>query len=165
MNIRNKQKAESKKQKAKSFGLYVVRFFVASIFFVLVACFSKKESENKISAIKSQQYYVRGEKLYFKHCSNCHQKNGTGLGRLFPPVAKSDFIDKNFNEVLCLMRNGKKGELIVNGVGFNQPMPGIPTLSDLEVAELATYLYNNWDRKRGAVTLAEVSATMAACNP
>src|SRR5262245_48428098 len=92
---------------------------------------------------KLQQYVVQGEQLYVKHCSNCHQKNGKGLGLVYPPVDKSDFMEQNFAEVLCLMRNGKSGEITVNGKSFNQPMPGIPLLTDLEIAEIATYLYNS----------------------
>ena len=32
------------------------------------------------SSPKFEQYYVQGEQLYLKNCSNCHQKTGTGLG-------------------------------------------------------------------------------------
>jgi cytochrome c551 len=138
--------------------------FFATLFF-LIDCNPKKENENQITDIKSQQYFVRGEKLYFKYCANCHQKNGAGLGRIYPPLNKSDYMDNSFEEVLCLLRHGKKGELIVNGVNFNQPMPGIPTLTDLEVAELATYIYNSWDHHKGSVNLQEVSRTLNSCNP
>ncbi|HEY5823442.1 MAG TPA: cytochrome c [Cyclobacteriaceae bacterium] len=113
---------------------------------------------------KFNQYYVQGEQLYVKNCSNCHQKNGKGLGLVYPPVDQSDYLDKNFEAVLCLMKYGTKGELIVNGKTFNQPMPGIPTLTDLEIAEIATYLYNNWERKRGLVDVKETSAVIAKCN-
>ena len=113
---------------------------------------------------KFNQYYVQGEQLYVKNCSNCHQKNGKGLGLVYPPVDQSDYIDKNFESVLCLMKNGVRGELIVNGKAFNQPMPGIPTLTDLEIAEIATYLYNNWDRERGLVDVKEASTVVANCN-
>jgi cytochrome c551 len=112
---------------------------------------------------KFQQYYVQGEQLYVKHCSNCHQKNGKGLGLVYPPVDQSDYLDKNFADVICLMKYGKRGELIVNGKTFHQPMPGIPMLTDLEVAEIATYLYNNWDRQRGLVDVKEVSPVIMNC--
>ena|SRR6478736_6172811 len=106
---------------------------------------------------KFRQYYVQGEQLYVKNCSNCHQKNGKGLGMVYPPLDQSDYLDKNFEKVLCLMKYGTKGELIVNGKTFNQPMPGIPTLTDLEIAEIATYLYNQWDRQRGLIDVKEVT--------
>lgn len=112
---------------------------------------------------KYKQYYVHGERLYLKHCSNCHQKDGTGLGRLYPPLNKSDYMENYFKEVICLIRTGKSGELFVNGRQFNQPMPGIPTLSDLEVAEIATYIYNTWTHERGLIEVKEVSRIMKDC--
>ena len=49
---------------------------------------------------KFDQYFVQGEKLYLQHCSNCHQKGGEGLGLLYPPVAASDYMENNFDNVL-----------------------------------------------------------------
>ena len=124
---------------------------------------STESNSNNSSSVKFDQYYVQGEKLYIEHCSNCHQEKGTGLGRLFPPLAVSDYMTNNFDSVVCLMRNGKRGSITVNGIGFNQEMKGIPALSDLEVAEIATYIYNTWQNQRGLVDVKEVSAIMAKC--
>ena len=114
---------------------------------------------------KFKQYYAHGEKLYLQHCSNCHQLNGSGLGRLYPPVNTSDYMDKNFEDVICLMKFGKDGVLIVNGQEFNQPMKGISTLSDLEIAEIATYVYNSWSHEKGIVEVKEVSNILKRCQP
>jgi cytochrome c551 len=114
--------------------------------------------------VKSEQYYVRGEKLYFKHCANCHQKNGTGLGRLYPPLAKSDFIDDNFDAIFCIMKYGVKGSLLVNGVEFNKAMPAIPALTDLEISELATYIGNSWSREKGPVQIQRVTKSLDNCS-
>src|SRR3954468_23010757 len=126
-------------------------FLLFAFYFLLLSCTPSSEKNPNASSSKFTQYYNQGEQLYQKNCSNCHQKNGTGLGRVYPPLQASDFVDKNFNEVICIMRNGKKGELIVNGKNFNQPMRGIPTLTDLEIAEIATYIYNTWGSQRGII--------------
>ena len=115
------------------------------------------------SSVKFKQYYVQGEKLYIKHCSNCHQVDGSGLGRLYPPLNASDYMQKNFRDVVCLIREGKTGELLVNGRQFNQPMPGVPSLTDLEVAEIATYIYNSWSHERGIVEVKEAATILASC--
>ena len=128
---------------------------------LLLAC---GESKTKDNSPKFTQYYNQGEFLYAKHCSNCHQKNGKGLGRLYPPLDSSDFMTNNFNEVICLMENGKRGSLVVNGIEFNQSMPGVPTLSDLEVAQIATYIYNSWTHSRGIVDVKEVSVILQKCD-
>lgn len=117
----------------------------------------------KKSSPKFRQYYVQGEKLYLKHCSNCHQADGSGLGRVYPPLDTSDYMEKNLKEVVCLIRYGKSGELIVNGEQFNQPMQGVTALSDLEIAEIATYIYNSWTHARGMLDVKEVSEILNDC--
>lgn len=139
------------------------RFLLSAFCFSLSAfCFL---SCGKTTTPKFKQYYVHGEQLYQKHCSNCHQSNGSGLGRVYPPLNTSDFMENNFEEVVCLIRHGSNGELIVNGVQFNQPMPGVPSLSDLEIAEIATYIYNTWDHKRGIVEVKDAAKVLESCQP
>lgn len=98
-----------------------------------------------------------------KHCSNCHQKDGTGLGRLYPPVNSSDYMDDHFKDVICLIKFGKEGKLVVNGREFNQPMKGVSTLSDLEIAEIATYIYNTWSHEKGIIEVRDVSEILHGC--
>lgn len=134
---------------------------------LLLACSAPKQEDTTGSVpegdTKFKQYYIQGEQLYTKHCSNCHQKNGSGLGLLFPPLNVSDFMDKNQSEVLCLMRHGKQGELVVNGKSFNKAMPPIPSLTDLEIAEIATYIYNTWSHHGGIVEVRDATTILANC--
>lgn len=127
------------------------------------SCTKKNETHRAELPVKIQQYYVRGEQLYAQHCSNCHQKNGAGLGLLYPPLDKSDYIDNNFDRVICLMKFGIEGELTVNGKKFNKAMPGVSSLADIEVTEIATYLYNSWGHRRDSITIMEVSRILNAC--
>jgi len=136
-----------------------ILLFLLILLIGLNSCHKKGSGES----VKFEQYYVQGEKLYMTHCSNCHQMDGSGLGLLYPPLNQSDFMDKNFEEVLCMMKNGKNGEVIVNGKVFNQAMPGIPTLTNLEIAEIATYIYNTWDHKKGIIEVTRVNPIMETC--
>lgn len=145
-------------------GKRVFRTLCLSGFFLALNFIScGKKTGDGSSSVKFQQYYLQGQTLYLTHCSNCHQKNGTGLGRVYPPLNKSDYMENHFEEVICLMRNGKKGEIIVNGENYIQGMPGIPTLTDLEIAEIATYIYNTWDHSKGIVEVKEVSGILNSC--
>lgn len=141
--------------------LWLSGFFLA---LSLISCSGNKGSESSsASAVKFQQYYLQGQTLYITYCSNCHQKNGTGLGRVYPPLAKSDYMNNHFEEVICLMRNGKQGEIVVNGESYVQGMPAIPTLTDLEIAEIATYIYNTWEHNRGMIEVKDVSVILNSC--
>jgi mono/diheme cytochrome c family protein len=125
---------------------------------VVISCRSKAE-------VELEQYYNQGEVLYTRYCSNCHQKDGKGLGLLYPPLDKSDFMENNPDEVLCIMRYGKSTPTVVNGKTYEQPMKGLAALTDLDIAEIATYIYNTWDHKRGIIKVDEVSAKMNQCKP
>jgi mono/diheme cytochrome c family protein len=136
-------------------------FLPLALSFQLSSCNSKSSDNN---SPKFDQYFIQGKQLYFMHCSNCHQKNGQGLGRVYPPIDTSDYIDKNMEAVVCLIRNGKTGELVVNGKIYNQAMPPFPALSDLEIAQIATYIYNSWNRKQGIIEVKSVSKILSACD-
>jgi cytochrome c551 len=114
-------------------------------------------------SVKFKQYFLKGEQLYAQHCSNCHQKNGAGLARLYPPLDSSDYMNNNFSDVLCLIKKGTSGNMIVNGIGFNQPMPAFPQLTDIEIAEVATYIYNSWSNQKGIVEIKDVTSALSEC--
>ena len=116
-------------------------------------------------SVKFDQYFVQGQSLYEKHCSNCHQKSGDGLALLFPPLKGSDYLMQNFDAVLCQMKYGRDGEVIVNGKSFNKKMPGIPSLTELEIAEIATFIGNEWGNKKGLTEVSTVHQALEKCSP
>lgn len=132
---------------------------------VLFACTGKKpgEKSNLKQNVKFEQYMVEGQLLYQQHCINCHQATGQGLGKLYPPLADSDFMLDNMEAVICLIKNGISGKIIVNGVEYNQAMPGIPRITNLEIAEIATYIYNSWGNSAGQITTEKVEAVLKTC--
>lgn len=134
-------------------GFYFTLFLIAGL---TVTCCSTRDP-------KFSQYLVEGEQLYRTHCSNCHQANGKGLGLVYPPLGPSDFMDRNLDKVLCAIKYGMTGEIIVNGMSYNQPMPGIPTLTELEVAEIATYIYNSWGHEKGLIEVRDLPEVLAGC--
>lgn len=147
------------KLQPSGFKLLTLSFWLLTFSLLLPRCTTNEHKQST----KFDQYYVQGQVLYLTHCSNCHQKNGTGLGLLYPPLNTSDFMDTQFEEVICLIKNGKEGELMVNGKQFNKPMKGILSLTELEMAEITTYIYNTWDHKRGIVEVKEVASALRTC--
>lgn len=113
--------------------------------------------------IKLKQYYVDGQALYKLHCANCHQDNGQGLAGLYPPIAGSDFLEKNKELILCSMRNGLKDTIVVNGKSFHQAMPANTQLQALDVAEIATYIYNEWGNEKTITEVKYVQKVLENC--
>lgn len=103
---------------------------------LLLACQSQEE-------IKRQKYITEGILLYQNNCANCHQNNGKGLESLYPPLAGANALAQK-DSVIRWIRFGLQGPISVNGKQYNRPMPANPQLSDLEIAEIVTYIYNQW---------------------
>jgi mono/diheme cytochrome c family protein len=138
------------------------------IFLIFVLSFTScgpfTEKQGTLSSkIRHRQYYVNGKKLYIERCSNCHQKDGSGLVRLYPPINNADYFNEDPDRTICIIRNGLKGEIFVNGVSFNQPMPGNKDLTHLEIAELVTYLYGNWGEQEKFLKPDDVKKILEGC--
>ncbi len=88
--------------------------------------------------------YKQGKILYENFCENCHMADGTGLEAVIPPLANSDFLQKNQHLLPCMIENGVNGEMVVNGVTFNTEMPGTPQLTEFEITNVINYINTAW---------------------
>lgn len=100
----------------------------------------------------------RGQAVYTEYCKTCHQANGQGLGTVYPPVAKSDYIKNNPKATIIKeVVKGKSGKVKVNGKEYNGVMTPIPKkYTDADVAAVLTYVYNSWGNPGGVITEADV---------
>jgi len=101
---------------------------------------------------------ARGEQVYLANCGACHQPNGQGLANAFPPLAQSDYLLRNRKEVLSTALFGLSGPLVVNGKEYNNVMPSMGYLTDQQLADALTYVFNSWGNDLAAVSVAEVAA-------
>ena len=65
--------------------------------------------------------------------------------------------------VVCNIKNGLDGPLLVNEVEYNQVMPANYNLTPLEIAEITTYVYNSWDRSEGLIGVLDVEKYLKNC--
>ena len=101
---------------------------------------------------------ARGKSVYMDFCITCHLGNGEGLPKVFPPLAKSDYLIKNREESIRSVKYGQKGEITVNGIKYNGMMPS-PGLSSEEVADVMNYIYNSWgNTNKKFITVSEVES-------
>jgi nitrite reductase (NO-forming) len=98
-----------------------------------------------------------GKSIYNKTCFACHQPTGEGLPSAFPPLAKSDFLNADVNRAIEFVLKGKSGEIVVNGKKYNSVMTA-QALTDDEVANVLTFVYNSWGNNKKEVTPAMVAA-------
>ena len=100
-----------------------------------------------------------GHKL-FAICAACHQPTGRGLPNLFPPLAGSDFLNADKSRAIRIVIAGRQGEVVVNGMKFNNNMPAFP-LADQDIANVLTYVYNSFGNSGLEVTPEDVKAVRA----
>ncbi|WP_462247833.1 c-type cytochrome [Ekhidna sp.] len=125
----------------------------------------KSEEKSSLSSrdeIRLKQYQVQGAKIYATYCANCHQQDGKGLASLYPPLAGSDYLLEDMARAACIIKNGQSKEIVVNGVTYNQMMPGNP-ITNLEVAEVLTYIGNAWGNEAGLIGVKDVDKWIDAC--
>ena len=122
----------------------------------LLSLLASCQSQEKV---KLEQYYIGGKEIFEKNCANCHQKDGKGLQNLYPPIAGSDYL-KYKSAVILAIKNGLTGEIIVNGKSYNQPMPANSHLQNLDIAEVVTYMYNEWGNEQKITTVEEVEKVL-----
>ena len=97
-----------------------------------------------------------GKQIYMKTCFACHQGSGEGIANAFPPLAKSDYLNADVKRAIDIVLNGKTGEITVNGKKYNSIMTR-QTLTDDEIADVLTYVYNSWGNNKTNVTPAMVT--------
>lgn len=114
-------------------------------------------------SIETAQYAVNGQKLYRTHCLNCHGVKGEGLGRLYPPLTDNDYFVKNKEKLSCIVKHGINGEIVVNGIKFNQQMPANPQLTDMDIAYILTYITTTFGQSDTTYTQQTVKRDLANC--
>ena len=106
----------------------------------------------------------RGAKLYLQHCQNCHMEEGQGLGQLIPPLAGSDYLERHPENIPCIIRYGQEGEVQVNGILYNHPMPANPSLSQEDMYQLIRYIYTAWGNEGKEFTRSEIEELLDSCS-
>jgi mono/diheme cytochrome c family protein len=106
----------------------------------------------------------QGERLYATNCASCHGDQGQGLARLIPPLAGADYLATHRDELPCLLRHGQSHAIVVNGVSYQQVMPGNAQLSPSQLTNLLNYIESHWGNQSPAPrTIPEVQQQLQLC--
>ena len=100
---------------------------------------AKADDPSKVWALPELK--ARGEKVYAANCAACHQANGKGAGPIKPLDGSAIVVDKD---------HGKQIAILLNGAAVGA-MPPWKTLSDTDLAAVATYTKNSWSNQTGQI--------------
>ena len=85
---------------------------------------------------------LNGQALYVQHCLLCHQQDGGGVPNMQPALIGSSVVAGEESALIELVLRGIGGQppaLPASG-SYNMVMPGVPQLTDQEIADLLTYI-------------------------
>ena len=108
--------------------------------------------------LELEESIQRGSEIYIDFCITCHKGDGKGVKYTFPPLAQSDYLLQNREASIRGIKYGNDGEMVVNGVTYNNTMDQMG-LDDEEIADVMNYILNSWGNSSNErVTIEEVEA-------
>ncbi len=107
--------------------------------------------------------YQRGKAMFHGEaaCFGCHSADGAGAPNLGPPLDESQWVTGPPESLVKILLHGLTGPVIVAGETYNPTaeMPGLganPTFTDQALADIATYIRNEWSNQAAPVSAALV---------
>ncbi|HTQ30235.1 MAG TPA: cytochrome c [Opitutaceae bacterium] len=98
-------------------------------------------------------------------CYSCHQPTGQGIPGVYPPLAGSEWVQGTPDRVIRIVLFGLQGKVSVKGNEFSSGvvMPAFgPTgtfgWSDEKIADVLTYIRQEWGNKASQITPEQVAA-------
>ena len=102
----------------------------------------------------------RGKKVYSANCATCHQANGEGVAGQYPPLAGSEWVTGSTKRLGMIILKGAEGPMTVKGVQYGSAVmqPWERTLNDQKIADVMTYIRQEWGNTAGPVSPEGIAA-------
>jgi mono/diheme cytochrome c family protein len=107
---------------------------------------------------KLQESITRGKKVYYQTCLTCHQVDGAGIQSVNPPLIKTKWVVGDKVQLITIVLKGLNTGITVDDVDYHNVMASHADLTDLQIADVLTYVRNNFGNKAKEITEAEVKA-------
>lgn len=97
-------------------------------------------------------------KASYANCMACHQPTGAGIPGVFPPLAKSNWVnDLEAKELAKIVIRGLQGEVEVNGTKYASVMaPLAAVMNDQQISDVLVYVKNSWGNTGGYISPEQV---------
>ncbi len=100
----------------------------------------------------------RARDTYDVHCGLCHMADGSGAGRMSPPVENSALVAGDSAPLIDLILRGPDAVLPKPRKKYTSVMLPYPHLTDEQIADVVTYMRTQFiDPPAGAVTPAQIA--------
>lgn len=102
----------------------------------------------------------KGKKIFSANCATCHQANGLGVAGQYPPLAGSEIVNGGSRRPVMIVLKGLQGPLTVKGQHYGSAVmqPWEKTLNDQKIADVLTYVRQEWGNTAGPVSAEGVAA-------
>jgi mono/diheme cytochrome c family protein len=117
---------------------------------------AKKHINTKNITSLSKPNLANGKVLYAKHCVVCHQADGGGVMSLNPPLTKTEYVLGDPTRLINIILKGFNKEIEIDGDTYANPMPALAHLSDQQVADVLSFVRNNFGNKASVISPAQV---------
>jgi mono/diheme cytochrome c family protein len=102
----------------------------------------------------------RGKKIYMANCATCHQATGLGVAGQYPPLAGSEYVTGSTRRLGMILLKGLEGPLTVKGAQYGSAVmqPWEKTLTDAKIADVLTYIRQEWGNTASGVAPEGIAA-------
>jgi len=120
---------------------------------------AEMKSNPAIAGLTKEMQVEKGRQVYMGLCFACHQPDGKGLPNVFPPLAGSDYMLADRERAIRIVLKGLTGPVTVSGKTYESAMPPQEAaLTDAQVADVLTYVFNEWGNKGESFTADQVKS-------
>ncbi len=99
---------------------------------------------------------AKGKLVYNQYCLSCHQADGGGVPNMNPPLARSAWVTGDKKVLINILLNGFNQKVEIDGDYYSNTMPPQNSLTDQQIADVLTFVRNNFGNKAPAISAANV---------
>jgi mono/diheme cytochrome c family protein len=98
-----------------------------------------------------------GQRLYATHCLSCHQADGGGVPNMQPAIAGGNWVSGDARALALFVMSGGFDSASRKDSDVGNVMPPFRQLSDLDLAEILTYIRWKFGNGASAVSAADIA--------
>lgn len=141
----------------KKISLTLIIIFISiSVFAQSKKPVTPKSVTGKAAAV-SPASIAKGKVVYNTYCVACHQPDGGGVPSMNAPIVKTSYVLGAKIPLINILLKGMQ-DVEIDGETYSNVMPSHSFLTNQQIADVLTYIRNNFGNKASAVTTSEVAA-------